>query len=211
MTDTCEMTNSPEGLNITAHSSPFQSIGRLAATAVLTGVGTASIVLAQAAAPAAAYSPNGTEISWCAWPSRWLVCEKAYVMGNLADEVENGIWAGDPQFGDGKKSNAFKHSVWNSYMYREFLSWPEAQGFSDRHEAGNPFNNLTAMDYHNNWRGLSTGATVYFAGYTSVDGFRSVATYKDNVGAQNASLTDGSTNGCPIYCSSDSNWWYVYK
>lgn len=85
---------------------------------------------AQAASPFD--SMNGAEKAWCAWPSRWALCQRSSELAEVASGATVDI-AADPRTMHNGLPDAFRHCYWSGLMTKEF-GWETAKGFGDRHE-----------------------------------------------------------------------------
>ncbi|MFD5433522.1 DUF6973 domain-containing protein [Kitasatospora sp. NPDC127067] len=111
---------------------------------------------------------NEAEKSFCKWPSRWIICAKAYDASELAiyhadkEGKDDGIWPGSN--GNGGRRDAYRHCEWNGSMTL-MMGAKTAKGFADRHEMGPKPANMSeetanahhAMDYHSNATGRFFG------------------------------------------------------
>ena len=123
---------------------------------------------AQAASPFD--SMNGAEKAWCAWPSRWALCERVGQLSGesarVADEIavmyQRDIYNGD--------ADAFRHCYWSGRMTKEF-GWETAKGFGDRHEYSEDQHPFEAdADLYNNRQGRIWAQQVEDIGKRCLDG-----------------------------------------
>ncbi|MFF5447874.1 cell wall-binding repeat-containing protein [Streptomyces sp. NPDC012888] len=131
---------------------------------------------------------NDAEWEFCAWPSRWNICENASMAALNAREVSDrekqpgGIWPGSNS--NGGKVDAYRHCSWNAYMAWQMGS-KTAKGFADRHEMGPKPPNMSdelanrhhAMDYHNNALGRFFGQHARDQGLTGPEATKSFNTW----------------------------------
>lgn len=131
---------------------------------------------------------NEAERDFCAYISRWDICENAWSASLNAREVSDrekqpdGIWPGSKS--NGGKVDAFRHCSWNAYMAWQMGS-KTAKGFADRHEMGPKPPNMSeelanrhhAMDYHNNALGRFFGQHARDQGLTGSEATKSFNTW----------------------------------
>lgn len=134
-----------------------QGIGRAALVLSLTTGGVATTAAAEIAtgneATAQAEAPNGAELAWCRWPSRYALCVKANRLGDTAFNASEQV-AADTKWSlaDGG-ADAVRHCYWNALMTKEF-GRSTASGFGWRHEYNENFGTPESnMDLHNNLKG----------------------------------------------------------
>lgn len=115
-------------------------------------------------------SMNGAERAWCAWPSRWALCERvgqlsgdsARVAAEVGVRYERDIYNGD--------ADAFRHCYWSGQMTKEF-GWETAKGFGDRHEYSEDQHPFEAdADLYNNRQGRIWAQQVDDIGKRCLDG-----------------------------------------
>jgi hypothetical protein len=134
-----------------------QYAGRAAIVLSLAAGGFAATVATEIAtgneAAAQAEGPNGAELAWCRWPSRYALCRRADELGGVAFSASEKVskrtgWAME----DGG-ADAVRHCYWNSLMTKEF-GRSTASGFAWRHEYNEAFGSKESdMDLHNNLKG----------------------------------------------------------
>lgn len=97
-------------------------------------------------------SMNGAERAWCAWPSRWALCQRSGELAEAASEATKTI-AGNPLTMHNGLPDAFRHCYWSGLMTKEF-GWETAKGFGDRHEYKDDQHPFEAeADFYNNRQG----------------------------------------------------------
>lgn len=98
-------------------------------------------------------SMNGAEKAWCAWPSRWALCNRTQQLAkhSLDVAVQVGVDHERPVLNGG--ADAFRHCYWSGLMTKEF-GWETAKEFGDRHEYNDDQHPFEAeVDLYNNRQG----------------------------------------------------------
>lgn len=101
---------------------------------------------------------NPETITWCLWPSRWALCDKASALANEALGTAEYVAETYGLTDHNGKADALRHCVWSGWMTRD-MGADTAQGFTDRHElgeAGEPQDEFN-MDMTNNGIGRQVG------------------------------------------------------
>jgi len=174
-----EQSDAPETLYTRSKARLSRLVGRAAvvttASVVLFGGITAVEAVTDTDRQAQATSPfdsmNGAERAWCAWPSRWALCQRSSELAKVASTATETI-AGDPRTLHNGLPDAFRHCYWSGLMTKEF-GWETAKGFGDRHEyndAQHPFE--AEADFYNNRQGRVWAQEVEDIGQRCLQGMQ---------------------------------------
>ncbi|WP_152541260.1 DUF6973 domain-containing protein [Kallotenue papyrolyticum] len=102
---------------------------------------------------------NDAEMAFCAWPSRWSICNTAWNDAQTAFAEAQRQFPGSTLHNDA--GDAFRHCYWSALMAIYFDSPSTAKTFGDLHE-DHPNNPPAekAMDLFNNEKGRAIGVEV---------------------------------------------------
>ncbi|RPB03970.1 hypothetical protein L873DRAFT_1825894 [Choiromyces venosus 120613-1] len=108
------------------------------------------------------YSASGAETSYCMWPSRWIVCNKA--KGHATEALTAAQQNFPANTLHNGKGDAFRHCYWNARMTVD-MGQDTAKTFADLHEEGGGGPAAEGeMDLANNASGRKFGEEVKSGG-----------------------------------------------
>lgn len=101
---------------------------------------------------------NKAEKSWCKPPSRWRLCDSAYLIEG-AWAINNATACKPPICNPGEEQNAFQHCLWSAVLKLKHGE-RTALGFLERHEKGSKDLADTERDWKNNYLGFEVARLV---------------------------------------------------